>query len=193
MRGSLKCLGAGLSALLLVVGTAACDDDGDGGSGGSGGSGGDGGGGSSGVSSASAEIGALEASGVSGTAMFSLSGAEVTVVVTLMGAPPGEHGLHIHQNGVCDGDGTSAGDHWNPEMHEHGQPGEEMSHLGDLGNITIGADGNGSLTYRSTQWTLGDGAATDVIGHAIILHAAPDDFGQPSGNAGARIGCGVIK
>jgi superoxide dismutase, Cu-Zn family len=26
----------------------------------------------------------------------------------------------------------------------------------------------------------------------VIVHAKPDDFGQPVGNAGARIGCGVI-
>jgi Cu-Zn family superoxide dismutase len=34
----------------------------------------------------------------------------------------------------------------------------------------------------------------DVIGHAIVIHGGVDDFKtQPSGNAGPRIGCGVIK
>ena len=33
----------------------------------------------------------------------------------------------------------------------------------------------------------------DVVGKGIIVHADADDFtSQPSGNAGARIGCGVI-
>jgi len=32
-----------------------------------------------------------------------------------------------------------------------------------------------------------------VIGHAVILHGNPDDLtSQPSGNAGPRIGAGVI-
>ncbi|MDO8313363.1 MAG: superoxide dismutase family protein [Sideroxyarcus sp.] len=34
---------------------------------------------------------------------------------------------------------------------------------------------------------------TDVIGHGLIVHRDPDDFTtQPTGNAGARIACGVI-
>ena len=41
--------------------------------------------------------------------------------------------------------------------------------------------------------TLGSGAANDVLGRAIVVHANPDDYGtQPAGNAGARVGCGVI-
>jgi Cu-Zn family superoxide dismutase len=31
-----------------------------------------------------------------------------------------------------------------------------------------------------------------VGGRAIILHEKMDDFSQPTGNAGGRIGCGTI-
>jgi Cu-Zn family superoxide dismutase len=31
-----------------------------------------------------------------------------------------------------------------------------------------------------------------IIGRAVIVHAKPDDGSQPVGNAGGRIGCGVI-
>jgi Cu-Zn family superoxide dismutase len=90
-------------------------------------------------------------------------------------------------------DGSSAGGHWNPAMNNHGMPGA-ASHLGDLGNFTVAADGTGTLEISNPAWTIGDGAATDVVGKAIIVHGAPDDFTtQPTGNAGARIGCGVIK
>ncbi|MBI3323135.1 MAG: superoxide dismutase family protein, partial [Candidatus Omnitrophica bacterium] len=30
-------------------------------------------------------------------------------------------------------------------------------------------------------------------GRSLILHEKVDDFGQPLGNAGGRIGCGVIR
>jgi Cu-Zn family superoxide dismutase len=61
-----------------------------------------------------------------------------------------------------------------------------------MGNLTVGADGKGTLTLTSSEWTIGSGADTDIIGHAVIVHEKMDDGGQPVGNAGARIGCGVI-
>lgn len=71
----------------------------------------------------------------------------------------------------------------------HGLPGA-ASHLGDLGNITIAANGTGTLTRANAGWKLGDGSLADVIGHSIIFHASPDDGTMPS--AGARVGCGII-
>jgi Cu-Zn family superoxide dismutase len=35
---------------------------------------------------------------------------------------------------------------------------------------------------------------SDIIGRTVIIHNMPDDFtSQPSGNAGEKIACGVIK
>ena len=54
-------------------------------------------------------------------------------------------------------------------------------------------DGKGTITLETTKWTAGGGGVNDVIGHAIIVHGGVDDFkSQPAGNAGPRIGCGVI-
>ena len=124
-----------------------------------------------------------------------VTGAAPSLSLTVMvsGAPPGMHGVHIHETGNCDApDAMSAGAHWNPSMQMHGSPGA-TAHLGDLGNMTVAADGTGMLTATNAAWQAGNGSAMDVIGKAIVVHAMPDDFAmQPAGNAGARIGCGVI-
>ena len=67
-------------------------------------------------------------------------------------------------------------------------------HHGDIGNIEVGADGRAQLTLSSKMWTIGGPPETNVLGHAIVVHAKADDFTtQPSGNAGGRVACGVIQ
>jgi Cu-Zn family superoxide dismutase len=130
---------------------------------------------------------------VAGTATFTRDGDDpVTLTVTITAAPAGTHGIHIHQNPACGNEGMDAGPHWDDDNTDAGNhhlpPGG--GHLGDLGNITINADGAGALTFSHPAWTLGDGAPTDVVPHAIIFHQATDDGSMPS--AGARWGCALI-
>lgn len=106
----------------------------------------------------------------------------------------GEHGFHIHEFGSCEEAGKAAGGHYNPAGVDHGllpKDGAEMAHAGDMGNITIGEDGHGTLDVVLPGVSLIHGEKT-VAGRAIILHEKADDFGQPTGNAGGRIGCGAI-
>lgn len=135
------------------------------------------------------------AAGLSGTVDFTDNGDETTVTVTVSGATPGDHGLHIHQNGSCaavdGGGGLAAGGHWNPADAGHGYPTAATHHIGDLGNLTVGADGKGTLTMKSKEFYAHDGPSS-VVGHAVIFHEKADDGSQPVGNAGARPGCGVI-
>jgi Cu-Zn family superoxide dismutase len=147
------------------------------------------------VRRATAWINPTEGNSGGGSAIFIREGERITVQLTLEQLPPGVHALHIHENGDCSAaDGTSAGGHWNPTGQDHGEWGKAPFHLGDLGNVTIAEDGTGSLTLDTDLWTMGGGADTDVLGRAVILHAGPDDFTtQPTGGAGARLGCGVIK
>jgi Cu-Zn family superoxide dismutase len=131
---------------------------------------------------------------LAGSAKFSGEKGNVQVVVNVTGAPPGMHGLHIHETGDCSApDAMSAGGHWNPTMHMHAAPGA-TSHLGDLGNLTVDAAGSGTATLTNPEWEIGTGTPMDVMGKAVIVHAMPDDLMmQPTGNAGGRIGCGVIR
>ena len=114
-----------------------------------------------------------------------------------------QHGIHIHANASCadasDGDGGTTvgggagGCRWNPESHMHGTS-PVTNHLGDIGNIMVDASGAGMLTFMTSAWTIDTGAANDIVNHALILHASPDDgTTQPTGNAGGRIGCVVIQ
>lgn len=139
-------------------------------------------------------IGPASDSIVTGTATFTQNGDQITLTIDIQNATPGIHAVHIHENGDCSSpDGKSAGGHWNPTGVAHGKWGVGEFHLGDLGNITVGEDGTGSIKLTTDLWEIGTGSDIDVVGKGIIVHAGADDFtSQPSGNAGARVGCGVI-
>jgi Cu-Zn family superoxide dismutase len=169
-----------IGASLFVAGCGGGEDDG-------------------GVASATATFVGTSGQTVAGTARFTKDDGEVTLQVTITAAPPGTHGIHIHEVPSCGNEGMDAGPHWDdrdtgPANHhlppETGHDDHRGGHLGDLGNITIAADGTGELTFSSSVWTLGDGAPTDVLPHAIIFHQMMDDGSMPS--AGARWGCALI-
>ena len=132
---------------------------------------------------------------LAGSAIFIRSGENIELQVSVEQAPAGSHAVHIHENGDCSAaDASSAGGHWNPTTEDHGKWGESPHHLGDLGNLEVDENGEGSLSLTTDRWSMGTGEANDILEKAVIVHAAADDFEtQPTGNAGGRIGCGVIK
>ncbi|HEY0333613.1 MAG TPA: superoxide dismutase family protein [Stenotrophomonas sp.] len=107
----------------------------------------------------------------------------------------GSFGFHVHERGDCGAvDASSAGGHFNPTAAPHGRSGGGPHHLGDMDNLI--ADGEGVVHMDSVLGgvSLGGGAGNDILGRALIVHADPDDYrSQPSGNAGARLACGVIR
>ncbi len=145
--------------------------------------------------SAEAVLEARSDSGVTGRAVFRSENGAVTMRIDASGLTPGEHAIHLHEIGDCSApDAMSAGPHWNPTGHDHGQWGREPFHLGDIGNLVVGKDGKGSLTFSTDRWTIGGPAETDIVGRSLIVHAAADDFKtQPTGNAGGRVACGVVR
>lgn len=130
-----------------------------------------------------------------GTATFTQDGDQVTAVfeVTVPGAS-GMHGIHVHETGECTPpDFTSAGGHFNPEGVEHALPEVPTRHAGDFGNIELGEDGTGRHEVTTDLVSLG-AEPDSIVGKAVILHAGRDDgTTQPTGDAGARLACGVIE
>ena len=129
-----------------------------------------------------------------GSVSFTQTEKGVTIVASLTGLPPGKHGIHLHEKGLCElPDFASAGEHFNPTNQPHACPPVTSRHAGDLGNIEIGADGTGRLEITTDLLTLGGGASS-AIGKALILHDMPDDcMTQPSGGAGVRLGCAIVR
>lgn len=109
--------------------------------------------------------------------------------------PNGQFGFHVHEKGDCSAvDATSAGSHFNPAASAHGRAGSDAHHAGDMDNIVSDGGGVAKVNVHLRGVTLGGDAANDIAGRAVIVHADPDDYhSQPTGNAGARVACGVIK
>jgi superoxide dismutase, Cu-Zn family len=131
-----------------------------------------------------------------GTAQLLAEGDRLSLAVALTGIPAGTHGFHLHTTGKCTApDFASAGGHLNPLGKHHGALDPRGSHLGDLPNVAVGANRSAALTAdlegsrrQVLDWLF------DTDGTAVVLHAEPDDYRtDPSGNAGPRIACGVLR
>lgn len=128
-----------------------------------------------------------------GTVTFVEKPDGILVVADVQGLSPGEHGFHIHEFGDCSApDGSSAGGHFNPTNMPHGGPDSPQRHVGDLGNLTAGPDS--TAHYERLDSHLAFEGDSSILGRSVVVHQKADDFKtQPSGNAGARIACGVIE
>jgi superoxide dismutase, Cu-Zn family len=144
---------------------------------------------------ATAQLQPTKGSKAFGEATFEQTGAKVRVIVFVQGLTPDrEHGFHIHEAGDCSsGDGMSTKGHFNPNGKPHAAHTAAERHAGDLPSLKAGKDGRAKIDVELDIITIGPGPAS-IVGRGLIIHADPDDFKtQPTGNAGARIACGVIK
>lgn len=110
----------------------------------------------------------------------------VLVVADIKGLPQtltGFFGFHIHEGNSCGGkDFSETKSHYNPADMPH------PAHAGDLPPL-MRCNSGAYLAVATDRFRV-----ADIIGRTVVIHNMPDDFtSQPAGNAGMKIGCGVIR
>ncbi len=134
-----------------------------------------------------------------GSAKITSTADGVKIAVKVSKLTPGDHGIHIHNVGKCEGPAfASAGGHFNPTSAHHGihNTQDPHPHLGDLQNLTVTDKGKGDASFTVSGVTLGDGANSlfHEGGTSLVIHAKADDLtSDPSGNSGDRVACGIIE
>ncbi len=135
---------------------------------------------------------------VSGVVHFIDEGKMLHIDYDLQGLSDGEHGFHIHEYGDLTDGCESACSHFNPYGTTHGSLDSKVRHLGDLGNISSkNCVAKGRISTDTLSLNMRK--INCIVGRMIIVHADRDDLGKggdeeslKTGNAGKRLGCGVI-
>jgi Cu-Zn family superoxide dismutase len=144
--------------------------------------------------SARATLQPASGSQVQGQLTFTQAGPDrVRVTGNISGHQPGLKGFHIHEKGDCSApDAMSAGGHFNPAKRQHASS-PATGHAGDMGNLTFDAFGSARVDTVLDGLTVSRDAPNGIIGRAVVVHMQTDDLKtDPTGNAGARVACGVI-
>lgn len=128
---------------------------------------------------------------VTGTIAFNQRGEKVAISTTVNELTPGLHSVYIHQTGNCSSpNAASAGRVWEVA----GAAAGGRARIGELPQIVASADGTARMTVEVRGLTVGGGGPTDVLGHAVVVHAALDPDPRPEfGVRNGWLACGVIE
>lgn len=132
----------------------------------------------------------------SGKITFTQAGTDIVRVSgEVRGLSKGPKGFHIHEKGDCsDPKAMSAGGHFNPTKHMHAGPYDPQRHAGDLGNLNFNDQGIAKVDFVAFGISVSKDKADGIIGRAVVVHLDRDDLKtDPTGNAGGRAACGVIR
>jgi len=135
-----------------------------------------------------------------GTATINDSPQGAMITLDLHGLPPGQRGMHVHENGSCaastgpDGKPVpagAAGGHYDPARTGRHMGPEGPGHLGDLPRVDVATDGTAREHLKAPR--IKD--VSMLKGRALILHAGGDTYSEPPplGGGGARFACGVLE
>lgn len=129
-----------------------------------------------------------------GSVRFQQRADGVLVTARITGLRPNqEHGFHVHEGSDCSGDALGTKGHFNPDGAPHGKHGGAAHHAGDLPALKADANGVAEINVVVKKLTVAAGPAS-VVGRGLIVHRDPDDYTtQPTGNAGPRPGCAIIR
>lgn len=142
---------------------------------------------------------------ISGTVKFTEQENKVKIEINLSGLTPNhEHGFHVHESGDLTQKCKSMCAHFNPHNKNHGCPGKQERHVGDLGNLISDENGNANYIIYDDVIRL-NSIELGIIGRGLIIHKDTDDCGNyqgddiikkeasfTNGNAGDRIACAII-
>jgi len=112
---------------------------------------------------------------------------------------PGLHGFHVHQKGLLGNKCRDAGGHFNPHKKDHAGPKDNHRHAGDLGNVVADKSGKVHIKIFDSHISLDPHHKAYIGKRTFIIHEKPDDLGRGgdaeslvTGNAGARLSCGIV-
>ncbi|HEV8256315.1 MAG TPA: superoxide dismutase family protein [Casimicrobiaceae bacterium] len=127
---------------------------------------------------------------VRGLVSFTKRGDKVAIAGNFVELFPGSHSLYIHAVGNCGSpNAASAGPVWNAAAEPAGS-----KRIGDLPELLAGSEGRAELETSSASLSVGTGKSNDVIGHAVVVHAAVDPDPKPEfGVRNGWLACGVIE
>ncbi|MGM9550835.1 MAG: superoxide dismutase family protein [Clostridia bacterium] len=121
-----------------------------------------------------------------GKVIFAERGKNVLVTAHITGLPKTETNIfafHIHQGSDCKGENFE-----NTKGHLNLWNDIHPKHTGDMPPL-FSNDGKAFLSFETNRFTI-----CNIINKTVVIHEKPDDFtSQPSGNAGEKIACGIIK
>lgn len=125
-----------------------------------------------------------------------------TTIITLFNQEPStSHAMHVHRGTL-----EAPGRHWNQNIFTTFCNTKSMGEIwakpaaGDVGNIDIDDDGNGTFMIETDLWSLDQGLDSDIEGNVLFIHQNAENFAEECdpnhqhqhGHTNAKIAGGVI-